>query len=269
MMPNTTSEDRIRLVTRGDDAGMCPTVNRAIRDACRDGILRNVSVMVPAPAFEEAAAMLRGLEGISVGLHLDLTAEWAHLRWGPVLPPDAVPALVDADGAFFHTGQELLAHIQGAEPGRALSQMQAEVRAQLAKARAHGLEIAYLDEHMGIGWVGGLGEWLPDFCAEEGLICNRSLLETGALRRLPPVEGDVDDPVAALIAALKIAAPGTYLVVGHPVYPTEEMQQAHMPGQAPGIEAVRRDGQRRMLMASEIVAYCREHAVNVIRYEDV
>ncbi|HAA77607.1 TPA: hypothetical protein DCE37_21050 [Candidatus Latescibacteria bacterium] len=37
----------IRLITRGDDAGSNVTTNRAIRDACVNGVLRNVSLMVP------------------------------------------------------------------------------------------------------------------------------------------------------------------------------------------------------------------------------
>ena len=43
--------DSIRLVTRADDAGLNKTVNRAIRSAANDGIVRNISLMAPAPAI--------------------------------------------------------------------------------------------------------------------------------------------------------------------------------------------------------------------------
>jgi predicted glycoside hydrolase/deacetylase ChbG (UPF0249 family) len=252
----------VRLVTRGDDAGMCHTVNVAIRDACERGILRNVSLLVPGPAFAEAAAMFAQFPGIDVGLHLDLTAEWAHLRWGPVLPVENVPSLVNEHGHFFHWCQDLHAH------GAVLAQMQAEVQAQLDTARAHGLNIAYLDEHMGVGWINGLGEWLVDFCQREGLICNRTLLETGRLQRLPRAD-DAPNAVEAVLTGLNAATPGTYLLVGHPVYKTEEILRAHLPDQAPGIEATNRDWQRRMFMDDTILEFVRERGVQPIRYTEI
>lgn len=242
---------------------MCRTVNVAIRDAVERGILRNVSLMVPAPDFEDAVAMLAGLDDVCVGLHLDLTAEWAHLRWGPVLPPEDVPSLVDADGYFFHTTQALHAN------NPVLEQMQAEVRAQLAKARAYGVQVAYLDEHMVIEWIAGLGAWLTEFCKQEGLVYNSGLAKKGLLRPLPPLAEPADNLVDDLIARLDAAESGTYLIVGHPVYKTDEILRAHIPGQAPGIEAESRDWQRRMFMDQNIVEYCRERAIEVIRYTDV
>lgn len=258
-MPNK----HIRLVTRGDDAGMCRTVNVAIRDAYERGILRNVGLMVPAPAFEDAVEMLSGLDDVCVGLHLDLTAEWAHVRWGPVLPPEDVPSLVDAEGYFFHTTQALHAN----HP--VLAQMQAEVRAQLEKARVFGVNVAYLDEHMGIGWIAGLGAWLSEFCAQEGLIYSHDLSERGLLQELPSPAEPTGNSVDDLIARLDVAESGTYLIVGHPVYKTGEIMRAHLPGQAPGIEAESRDWQRRMFMDEKIVAYCRDRGIEAIRYTDV
>ena len=55
---------RIRIVTRGDDSGSCHSANRAIADAFKNGLLRNASVMVPAPAFKDAAQMYRDLERV-------------------------------------------------------------------------------------------------------------------------------------------------------------------------------------------------------------
>ncbi|MDF1512247.1 MAG: ChbG/HpnK family deacetylase [Anaerolineae bacterium] len=68
-------ECRIKLVTRGDDAGMCHTVNIAIRDAVMHGILRYVSMMAPAPAFDEAVEIFSDLPGVKFGLHVDLSSQ--------------------------------------------------------------------------------------------------------------------------------------------------------------------------------------------------
>ena len=258
-MPNNP----IRLLTRADDAGMCHTANVAIAHTCTHGIVRNVSVMVPAPAFTEASAMFRDLPGIALGLHVTLTAEWGHLRWGPVLPPRNVPSLINRDGHFFHNGQDLHAH------GAVLAEMQAEIIAQLGTARDAGLNIAYLDEHMGVGWINGLGEWLHGFCEREGLVCNRGLLASGRLSRLPAPPQHTDDLVADMIARLHAAPPGTYLRVGHPAYVTAEMQPAYLPGQAPGIEGHNRDAQRRMFMDEAVLACVAERAIMTIRYTDI
>ncbi|TFG67424.1 MAG: ChbG/HpnK family deacetylase, partial [Anaerolineales bacterium] len=229
----------IRVVTRGDDAGLCHTANIAIRDAVEHGILRNVSVMAPAPAFDEAAEIFSALQGVTCGLHVDLTAEWEHLRWGPVLSADRVPSLVDAQGFFFQSGENLM------NRGAKLEHMQAEVRAQLNKAREAGLHIQYLDEHMGVGWINDLGEWLGEFCEQQGLICNRTLFQHGKLQGLPRSENG-DTPVDKFLLSLHKAESGTYLLVGHPATMTEEMLAAYLPGQLPGIEARNRDWQRRM-----------------------
>ena len=93
--------ERIRLITRGDDCGAALSGNAAIRDAFREGILRNTSVMVPGPVVEEAAQMLAHERDLCFGLHCTLTAEWDRVRWGPVLPPDRVPSLVDRRGHFY------------------------------------------------------------------------------------------------------------------------------------------------------------------------
>ncbi len=252
----------IRLVTRGDDAGMCHTANIAIRDAVARGILRNVSVMVPAPAFDEAVRIFSSMQDVTIGLHVDLTAEWEHVRWGPVLPPDKVPTLVDARGHFFQSIEALI------KCGAFLDQMQAEVRAQLNKARDAGLDIQYLDEHMGVGRINGLGEWLVEFCEQQGLVCNRKLSQNGKFQRFPHSE-IADNAVDRILYGLQNAAPGTYLLVGHPAYVTEEMLAAYLPGQSPGGEAQNRDWQRRMFMEDSILAYCHQNDVIPISYTDV
>jgi len=152
----------IRLVTRGDDCGMCPSANAAIRDAFENGIPRNASVMVPCLAFEEVACMLADLPGLSVGLHVTLNAEWDSLKWGPVLPTSEVPSLVDSAGFFLQTPQ--LLHQRQAS----VEEMMAEVRAQLELARRRRLEIRYLDQHMDVGWLPGLGERLCRLAKKRG-----------------------------------------------------------------------------------------------------
>jgi predicted glycoside hydrolase/deacetylase ChbG (UPF0249 family) len=91
----------IQLLTRGDDAGSSRSANRAIRQCCDEGILRNVSVMACGPAFEDAVRVLDGLGHVDFGLHICLSAEWDAPRWSSVAPREQVPSLLD-ESAMFH-----------------------------------------------------------------------------------------------------------------------------------------------------------------------
>lgn len=153
----------MKIVFRADDAGSSAGANRAIVDTVVRGCVRNISVMVPGPAFEEAVPMLRSLAGVDLGLHVTLNAEWDFPKWGPVLPGSSVPSLLDGD-AFTQNPGVLDSR------GFSLDEAVAEVAAQLRKARDAGLAIAYLDEHMGVGWARSLRDRLREFALSEGLV---------------------------------------------------------------------------------------------------
>jgi predicted glycoside hydrolase/deacetylase ChbG (UPF0249 family) len=253
-MAQTTA--RIRLVTRGDDSGSCNTANVAIWNAYKKGILRNTSIMVPAPAFPEAAEMFSEDRGLCVGLHVTLNAEWDSVRWGPVLGPEKVPSIVDAQGHLFKTTQAL------SDNHPKLGEMLAEVQAQLDLARSSGLDIRYMDTHMGVSWVGGPKQPLEGLAEREGLVYRP------AAGHLPRLEGDFANPVEALIARLDTAEPGTYIIVGHPCYDRVDVRMfAHA-----GLEesqGVARDWQRRIFMDRRVLDYCREGGVEPIRYDEI
>ena len=227
-----------RIVTRGDDSGSCHSANRAILDAYEHGVLRNTSVMVPGPAFEEAAEMYRGLDGLCVGLHATVTDEWHTCRWGPVLSAEEVPTLVMEDGSFFKNTNDLWDN----EPAN--DEVVAELRAQLALARARGLTPQYLDEHMAFQWFEGLEPRLAEFAEEEGLTYIARKMD-----RLPQAEGSFADPVERLLAGLDQVEPGrTYLMVTHPCYDDEEVRPMAYGSHGPGEIARQRDWDRRLFM---------------------
>ena len=99
--------------------------------------------MVPCPWFPEAAAYARTHPEHDLGLHLTLTSEWHHYRWGPVLPPDRVPSLLDSLGFLHATTEAAVRHARPAE-------VEAELRAQVERALAFGLRPTHLDSHMGV-----------------------------------------------------------------------------------------------------------------------
>jgi predicted glycoside hydrolase/deacetylase ChbG (UPF0249 family) len=133
----------ILVLIRCDDIGMCHSVNMAAKQVLETGIPVSMSVMVPCPWFSEAAEMLKQYKNVSVGIHLTLNSEWKQFRWGPVSGAKAVPSLVDSVGTFFPSRSRLFAN------NPKLSEIEAELRAQIEKAITSGLKIDYLDYHMG------------------------------------------------------------------------------------------------------------------------
>lgn len=131
------------LLIRCDDIGMSHGVNQAARELIDAGLKFSASVMVPCSWFDEAVALLKDNPLVSVGVHLTLNAEWKNYRWGPVAGISAVPSLVDSVGHFFPSRSSFFNN------NPKLNEVETELRAQVEKAIKAGLNISYLDYHMG------------------------------------------------------------------------------------------------------------------------
>ena len=131
------------VLLRLDDVGMNHSVNMAIAKVAETGMPFSVSVMFACPWYQEAVEILRRNPQVAVGVHLVLNSEWRNYRWGPVLGKAGAPSLVDGDGYFLPSGQEFLAHAYE------LGEVEREFNAQMDRAVASGLKIAYVDTHMG------------------------------------------------------------------------------------------------------------------------
>jgi predicted glycoside hydrolase/deacetylase ChbG (UPF0249 family) len=135
--------DKIPVLIRCDDIGMCHAVNVAAKEVLETGMPVSMSVMVPCPWFAEAAELLKKYSNVSIGIHLTLNSEWKQYRWGPVSGSQTVPTLVDSLGLFFPSRSALF----GNNPK--LTEIETELRSQIEKALHAGLRIDYLDYHMG------------------------------------------------------------------------------------------------------------------------
>jgi hypothetical protein len=136
------SAEKIPILIRCDDIGMCHSVNMAAKQVLQTGIPVSMSVMVPCPWFTEAVELLKQYSNVAVGVHLTLNSEWKQYRWGPVSGSKAVPSLVDSVGNFFPSRSALFSN------NPQLSEIETELRAQIEKALKAGLKLEYLDYHM-------------------------------------------------------------------------------------------------------------------------
>jgi hopanoid biosynthesis associated protein HpnK len=127
------------LIVTADDFGLHPSVNEAVERAHAQGILTAASLMVGASAAGDAIARARALPGLRVGLHLVLAD-------GPsVLPPRAIPDLVDAGG---HFGNHMLRDgVRYFCLPRVRRQLASEIRAQFEAFADSGLTLDHVNAH--------------------------------------------------------------------------------------------------------------------------
>jgi chitin disaccharide deacetylase len=130
------------FILNADDFGMCHDQNEGVIRGLKEGLFTSSTILVTCPWFEEAAEFARNNPDADLGVHLTLTAEWDRYKWGPVLGRDAVPSLVDERGYLWQTVAQVYEHAR-------LDEAEAELRAQIEKAFAAGIDATHLDSHMG------------------------------------------------------------------------------------------------------------------------
>jgi chitin disaccharide deacetylase len=129
-----------RLIVNADDFGRSPSINRAVIQAHREGILTTASLMVNEPACDEAVALARDNPRLGVGLHLTL------LCGKSALSHDQIPGLVDREGHF--SNNPAGAGFRYFARPCLRDQLRAEVAAQFEKFHATGLPFDKVDGHL-------------------------------------------------------------------------------------------------------------------------
>lgn len=155
-----------KLIYRCDDFGSARAANAAILEGLEAGhMIRNVSVMAPAPFTEEGAEALARHLDIDIGMHFTITSEWDRVKWGPVLADTCTAGVTDGSGHF----KPSLASF-AAEPVD-VDKVIRECGAQLDKLTKLGLPVVYVDSHMAPELViPGLLERFRAWIAAKGLI---------------------------------------------------------------------------------------------------
>lgn len=130
------------LILHVDDVGMSWDSNQGFIQASENGVANSCSVMMPCPWVPDFVHYLKKHPNVDAGLHLTLTSEWNNYRWPPLMGQAQVPGLVDAEGAMHHEAEDVVKFATADE-------VEKEIRAQLARAKAMGFNPTHLDSHMG------------------------------------------------------------------------------------------------------------------------
>jgi predicted glycoside hydrolase/deacetylase ChbG (UPF0249 family) len=129
------------LILNADDLAVSHSEDVASFAALDQKLITSATVMVPCPWFTEVAAYAKAHPEADLGLHLTLTAEWETYRWGPIASRALVPSLVGSDGNFYASPEDVAKHAK-------LNEVETEIRAQIERAKAMGIEPTHLDAHM-------------------------------------------------------------------------------------------------------------------------
>jgi predicted glycoside hydrolase/deacetylase ChbG (UPF0249 family) len=131
------------VIFHADDLGMCHAANGAFMDVLAQGVLCTGSIMAPCPWSPEIAAFARERAAeLDLGVHLTLNCEYSPYRWGPLSTRDASSGLLDEQGYSWEDVATLHARMNAEAAA-------AELRAQVERLLAAGVDVTHLDTHMG------------------------------------------------------------------------------------------------------------------------
>ena len=127
------------VIVTADDFGLHAAVNEAVEQASRSGVLTAASLMVAAPAAEDAIRRARSLPNLRVGLHLVLADGRAALA--PGLIPDLVDHAGRMNSRMFQNSLRFFAF------PAVRRQLEAEIRAQFSAFARTGLKLDHVNVH--------------------------------------------------------------------------------------------------------------------------
>jgi chitin disaccharide deacetylase len=158
-----------KLIVNADDFGLTKRVSEAIVDAHRRGIVTSTTLMANGAAFGTATALSRQMPRLGIGVHLNLSEGM------PVSPASRIPSLLNARGRLHLTPGRLWKAI--ATRRVRLADVEAELRAQIAKIHRAGILPTHFDGHKHVHMVPGVSDIVVRLAQEFSVSSVRCPLE--------------------------------------------------------------------------------------------
>jgi len=130
------------LIIHADDMGLSQSTNAAVIKAFDARGITSGSIMMPCPWALDMAKYAKDHPGLDIGIHLTMTAEWENYKWDGIVSSSLIPSLLDKNGYFYPSVEELAKVGKGADAEK-------ELRAQIDRAISLGLSPTHIDTHMG------------------------------------------------------------------------------------------------------------------------
>jgi len=128
-----------QLILNADDFGLTRGVNEGIIRAHREGVLTSATLMACGPAFDHAVELAKQNPRLGIGCHLVLVGGRA------VAPVEEISSLASRDGRLPESLGSFVTRLSSGiiRP----KEIDRELRAQILKIRAAGIEPTHLDTH--------------------------------------------------------------------------------------------------------------------------
>lgn len=124
----------MRLIINADDYGLSKGVSLGIIKSMKEGIVRDTSILVNSPNFEESVALAKEYGINEMGIHLTLSFQ------KPIVPAEKVKTIVDEQGIFYRRINEV-------QKNFSMDEVEKELRAQMDKFFESGLKLNHIDGH--------------------------------------------------------------------------------------------------------------------------
>jgi len=282
-------DDRV-VIIHTDDIGVAEATVSAHGELAEFGIISSAATMVPCSWFPMVASYCREHPEVDMGVHLTITSEHDHMRWGPISSRDPATGMVDDEGYFHRTSQ---AAQENGDP----QAVQRELREQVARALSAGIDVSHVDTHMvAVGHLKFASAYIQT-AFQNGLPLmmlrydERAWLAMGISREmarqavlfgqqleaqgLPLLDNMVslplDDPidrVGQAKAALAALPPGITHFIIHPSRDTPEIRSAAVsswPSRVADFEAFRSDELRKFVKNSGVQIIGYRHLRELVR----
>lgn len=130
---------KARVIINADDFGLCASVNRAIAQAHRNGVLTSATIMANMPAVDEAIKMAADMPHLGTGVHLNLT------EGKPLADPSSLRPIINDKGQFAFSAAKLAFNSILKRPVR--TAIEIEFAAQVEYLLDNGIKPTHIDSH--------------------------------------------------------------------------------------------------------------------------
>ena len=257
----------IRVIVRADDFGMTHGCNHAVQECFTGGVLTCAAIQAPAPWASEAAGMARAHPDWCIGAHLTSIGEWVGYRWRPVLSPEKVPSLVDAQGFLSQTPEDFYSRTID------YGQLEAEFTAQVRLLQlTWGVRLCYVDDH----YLDGSNPPDPQYAEVLAVVGRKFSLPVSTRMGETYVQeiyaAAPEKKEETLVRRLREMTPGLWLVVDHLLDESGEssaLRHADPEAAASHHAGAARAAEARALRSDTVKSVIREKGIRLVSYKDL
>ncbi len=130
------------LIIHADDVGLSKSVNESTFESFKNKSITSASIIMNSHKKNEALNYAIDNPSYDFGIHLTVTSEWKHHKWGGVIGKSENPSLHNNKGNFFWNKRKFIKNVN-------IKELEKELQAQIDLSKNIGLKPSHIDSHEG------------------------------------------------------------------------------------------------------------------------